>query len=225
MTPYCCFENPNCSIRSLSFSPDDKFLAAASDKGEILIYSVANKKKLCVYPIQKSQSSFTSVKWRNNKEGMAHNVVTFSDSDGRIQSFNINTRKQIMQIEEKFEDDPQIYSIDYDQDCTELAVVGANPVVRVYDLETKKLKLTLEGKGGLVLGHSNRVFSVKHVKNQKVLVSSGWDQRTIFWDTKSGEAFDSIFGTQVYGDGIDVNDGIVLTSNFRDKKAIQLLFN
>ena len=130
-----------------------------------------------------------------------------------------------MNIDENLGDDPQINSIDYNQDYTELAVGGANPVVRIYDTETKKLKMTLDGKGGLIPGHSNRVFCVKNVKNENILISSGWDQRIIFWDLKTGDPFDSLFGSQIYGDGLDINDGILMASNFREKKATQLLVN
>ena len=128
-----------------------------------------------------------------------------------------------MHIDENLSDDPQINSIDYKEDFSELAVGGANPIIRIYDPETKKLKMMLDGKGGLIPGHTNRVFCVKYIKGQNTLISSGWDQRIIFWDLRTGNPFDSISGSQIYGDGLDASDGILLTSNFREKKAIQLL--
>lgn len=182
------------------------------------------KTKICSFPFEKSSSAFTSVKWRQNKEGKAENVVTFSNSVGQIQSFNINTRKKVMQIDEKIEDDPQINIIDYNEDYSQLAVAGAYPSIRIYDIETKKLKTELSGRGGLIPGHSNRVFSAKFIKDQSILISSGWDQRIIFWDLRTSEPFDSLSGSQIYGDGLDIKEGILLTSNYRESNGIQLYF-
>lgn len=128
-----------------------------------------------------------------------------------------------MHIDENLAEDPQINVIDYNDDGTRLAVGGANPVVRVYDPETKSRVLMLESRHGNIPGHTNRVFSVKFVKNQNLLISSGWDQRIIFWDLRTGEPIDSIFGSNIYGDGLDVSEGILVSCNYRDTDSIQLL--
>ena len=127
-----------------------------------------------------------------------------------------------MHIVENMEGDPQINSIEYNDDCTLLAVGGANPKIRIYDTKTRKLKHLLDGQGSLMPGHSNRVFCVRFVKGQNIVISSGWDHRMIFWDLETGEPLDSLNELRVFGDGIDISQGVLLTSNFRERKSIQL---
>ncbi len=127
-----------------------------------------------------------------------------------------------MHIDENLSEDPQINVIDYNEEGTQLAVGGANPVIRIYDPETKSRMMMLDNRHGIIPGHTNRVFSVKFVKDQSMLVSSGWDQRIIFWDLRTGEPIDSIFGSNIYGDGLDVSEGILVSCNYREKFPIQL---
>ena len=67
----------------------------------------------------------------------------------------------------------------------------------------------------MIPGHSNRVFSVNYV-DENLLISSGWDQRILFWDIRQEKPIDSIFGSNIYGDGIDVNNGLMLCCNHRE---------
>lgn len=38
-----------------------------------------------------------------------------------------------------------------------------------------------------------------------MILTSGWDQRIILWDMRTGSPTSSIFNTKIYGDGLDVN--------------------
>ncbi len=62
-------------------------------------------------------------------------------------------------------------------------------------------------------GHSNRVFSIKFEEDQNMILTSGWDQRIILWDMRTGLPQSSIFNTKIYGDGLDVNQGLILACN------------
>jgi COMPASS component SWD3 len=63
-----------------------------------------------------------------------------------------------------------------------MAVCGAEPELRIFDVETKKRTHFLDGKGGYdERGHSNRVFCVKFYKDDpNMLISGGWDNRIVF---------------------------------------------
>lgn len=55
-----------------------------------------------------------------------------------------------------------------------------------------------------------------------MLITSGWDQRIIFWDLRTGKPVESLYGSNIYGDGLDHCDGLLLSANHRDNAQIQL---
>lgn len=78
--------------------------------------------------------------------------------------------------------DPQLFCLDYSMGSRTMAVCGAEPELRIFDVETKKRTHFLDGKGGYdERGHSNRVFCVKFYKDDpNMLISGGWDNRIVF---------------------------------------------
>jgi len=214
----------NQTVHSVQFSPDSKYLAAATDKGQVLIYSIKAKEIVTTIPATKeSRGAFSCLRWRQPCGNLkTDNVVTVSSSLGYIYSYQINTGKTVSEIYENIPGDPQINNFEYTNDFSRLAVAGANPAIRIYDVETKKLVANLDGKGGLIPGHSNRLFSVKFVPGQDLLISSGWDQRILWWDLRTDLPFDSIFGSHIYGDGLDIKEGLLLACNHYENKSIQL---
>jgi len=76
-----------------------------------------------------------------------------------------------------------------------------------------KLKMALKGEDSLIPGHTNRLFSVKYEPETDVLITSGWDQRIIFWDLRTQKPIESIYGSNIYGDGLDCCDGLLLSAN------------
>ena len=80
----------------------------------------------------------------------------------------------------------------------------------------------LNGQDCVINGHSNRVFSLKFEFDQNLLISSGWDQRIIYWDIRTKKPIESIFGCNIYGDSLDVCDGLLLACNHRQDQKIQL---
>lgn len=217
------FPMKDTSVYSVAFSEDDKYLAISTDKGEVLIYSMKTKKHILTIPENPLKHSLGCLKWRKqSKNFFTKNVITFATSGGKIESYHINTKKRILSIQENFLGDAQINCLDYSGDNYSLAVSGANPTVRVYDMETQKLKNLLKAEEGLILGHSNRVFTVKFLQDPNIILSAGWDQRILFWDLRTEKPFDSIYGCKIYGDALDVKDGLLLTCNHRNKAQIQL---
>ncbi len=217
------FSLPHSSIYSLSFSPDNKYLAASTDKGEMLFFCLKKKKHIVSIPALPKKVAFTCVKWRiPNDIRKARNVFTLSTSDGVIESYHLNTQKRLFSLKEEVEGDPSINSIEYSPDSMELAVIGADPEVRLYDMVEMKKKMSLRGDDSIIPGHTNRLFAVKMLEDKSTLITSGWDQRILFWDLRIGKPFESIFGSNIYGDGLDISKGLLLTCNHREQAQIQL---
>ena len=198
-------------------------MAVATDKGQIYIHNINKKSLATQLPVESCKASYSCVKWRKKMSNTkADNILVATRSDGIIEGFHFNTRKRIFSISEKLEGDVQINNFDFNKEFNQVAVVGANPAVRLYDLETKKLLHFLDGKGSLIPGHTNRVFSVKMLKDGNTLISSGWDQRIIWWDLRTEQPIESLFGSQIYGDSLDICEGLLLCCNHRDSAQIQL---
>ena len=195
----------------------------ATDKGQIFIHNIKKKNLATKIPVEPCKASYSCVKWRKKTSSTkADNVFIATRSDGIIEGYHYNTKKRVFSISENFEGDVQINNFDYSPDCSKIAVVGANPAIRLYDLETKKLSHLLDGKGSLIPGHTNRVFSVKLLKDNNTLISSGWDQRIIWWDLRTEQPIESLFGSQIYGDSLDICEGLLLCCNHRDIAQVQL---
>lgn len=210
-------------VHYLDYSFNNKYLAVSTDQGNITIFDVKKKTQVVKIPEENCKAAYTCVKWRKKMtRDKTNNILIGTRSDGIIDGFHLNTKKRIFSIDEKIDGDVQINNFDYNPYYNSIAVVGAYPSVRLYDLETQKRKVNLDGKGCLIPGHTNRVFAVKILNDNNTVITSGWDQRIIWWDLRSEQPIESLFGSQIYGDSLDVCDGLLLSCNHRENAQIQL---
>ena len=74
----------------------------------------------------------------------------------------------------------------------------------------------------MVPGHSMRTYSVSFDKsNPNIVLTGGWDERTVIWDLREETPIRSMFGTYICGDSIDLFDDIVLTASYREEDQLQ----
>ena len=100
-------------------------------------------------------------------------------------------------------------------------MVGSNPVLKIYDEKKKALEYTLKGEGGLIPGHSMRIYGVKYLKNDpNIVLTGGWDERVIIWDLRQENPVRSIYGVYIGGDGIDFAENTILTASYRDEDTL-----
>jgi len=91
--------------------------------------------------------------------------------------------------------------------------------LKIYDEKKKALDYKLTGEGGMVPGHSMKTYAVKFDKtNPNIVLTAGWDERTIIWDLREETPIRSIYGTYVCGDAIDLCDERVLTGSYREEE-------
>jgi COMPASS component SWD3 len=119
------------------------------------------------YVVQgKNKVPFTCVRWRQTNDCFRTSyVIVTTNSDGDIQHWHMTTGKCMSTIKDTAPGDPQLNNLDFNMDCSKFAVVGANPVVQVYDAERRERDLVMNGEGGIIPGHSNRLYSVKFVND------------------------------------------------------------
>jgi WD40 repeat protein len=133
----------------------------------------------------------------------------------------MTSQKPLYSIEEK---DNQIYALDYSADGDFFATAGRDCKIRVYEEGTKTMAGVLSsGLTQKTTGHSNRVYSLKFKKDEfNVLVSGGWDNTVLIWDTRAGHSVRSIYGPHICGDGLDIFGNTILTASWRPSEALQM---
>jgi WD40 repeat protein len=112
--------------------------------------------------------------------------------------------------------------LDYNPDGTLFATAGNDRQVRIYDDNMKSIVSTM--KPGLSHpGHSNRIFALNfHKTIIGLLASGGWDNTVQFYDIRTSNITNSIYGPHICGDAIDFKDNLLLTGSWSSKDQIQL---
>lgn len=173
------------------------------------------------------------------------NVLLAAGSDGSLRHIHATSGRVLSTL---YEPDTQLYACDYRPDGGAFASAGNAKVVRVYDEETRALKVELSGgvasasayvldrsTGGVASssaaslsgasGHNNRIFAVAwHPTDENCIASAGWDNTVQIWDVRAGMAVRSIFGPHLGGDGLVFSaDGtLLITASWRANDTLQV---
>ena len=124
--------------------------------------------------------SVTSLRWKPNKQKA---IITATNADGSLSSFNSENGSQIYRITQK--DDTQLLSLDYSIDGTLLATGDNSGNVHLYNDEYQKEIRCFASASWFNCGHTNRVFSLKFLSDDhNVLVSGGWEGVIYIWDVR-----------------------------------------
>ena len=120
-----------------------------------------------------------------------------------------------------------VYALDIHPDASKFATAGKDASIRIYDESSKTCILKLkkgEGYGvNCTAGHSNRIFCVKYHPNEyNIVLSGGWDNNVIIWDTRSGRAERSLNGPHICGEAIDIQGNHIVTGSWRTKQPIDI---
>ena len=141
--------------------------------------------------------------------GVTKNVMIATNADGSLLHFHTTSGRQLHKIYDPMN---QLLTADYKQDGKKFLTGGEDGKIRVYDEQTRQCTETLEGGGGGLPGHTNRVFCAKFVsEDPNLIVSGGWDKNVKIWDIRTSQCVRSIIGPFIAGDSIDVHDGFILT--------------
>lgn len=103
------------------------------------------------------------------------NLLFVGDNLGQIHVIDKETLsfKKHLKASEK-----SVRSIAINENTGEVAVAYSDWLIRVFDLDTYKLKFVLKG-------HKNSVFTLKFINNGKVLVSGSRDAHLLVWDAEN----------------------------------------
>ncbi|CAI2374280.1 unnamed protein product [Moneuplotes crassus] len=208
-------------IFTLKFDPNDKYIACGCGDGAIRVFNVKTGKMAFLLPNPKKYDGFlfpiTCLRWRPvTPESKVQNVLVACSADGSLYHWHV-TSKKLMHTFELGQYGNQFFCLDFSPDGKQFALGAKDKTVRIMDEYTKTLVDTLEGGMG-ALGHSNRVFSVKYVKEDpNLLISGGWDSTILLWDLRSSKVVKSFYGPHICGDSLDLRNGKILAGSYSNK--------
>ena len=226
------YEDDDAEVFCVRFNPEDKLLAAGCGDSVVRIFHCDDGR--LAYNLDsentKTRLPTTCLRWRPAAANAAtKNILLTANADGTICHWHVTSRKCLHTVKEDDCQKPgatnQVYALDYNPDGTSFASAGKDYCVRVYDEATKTVTSMLKAGhvGAPSAGHSNRIFGVKFVPDDPMLLlSAGWDNTVQVWDLRTSQPCASMYGPHICGDSLDASGFEVVTGSWRPKDQLQI---
>lgn len=203
---------------TLRFNETSTHIAAGYSTGRICIFPISQLQSKKSLPVLSTLTEFpiTCIRWK------PHNRTTLLcvSAEGTIHQVHSTSGKILFKTEENGN---PLMCCDYSNDGFLFATGGNDKKVRLYDDNTKTMISKLESHQYNLPEHSNRIFSVKfHPNDPNVLLSGGWDNNILIYDTRAKEVCGSLYGPHICGDAIDIKGDTILTASWEKRDQIQI---
>eukprot|EP00931_Biecheleriopsis_adriatica_P059381 TRINITY_DN35528_c0_g1_i1.p1 TRINITY_DN35528_c0_g1~~TRINITY_DN35528_c0_g1_i1.p1 ORF type:complete len:604 (+),score=127.66 TRINITY_DN35528_c0_g1_i1:32-1813(+) len=197
----------------VSFSPDDAYIAAGFENGEVGVYTtdLEGKEKMLLYKPTGGEPELpiTALRWRPQclDTETVHHLLLAVGSDGRVRQWMAPVKKL---LHEKQHEAEELFCAAYRPDGAQFAVAGKRHVIYVYDEETKEELFRMDGTapGSDDPPTFKRIFSLKwHPTEPNILLSGGWDTIVKIWDLSEDarNVMRTITGPYIAGDTLDIS--------------------
>ncbi|KAF8439839.1 WD40-repeat-containing domain protein, partial [Boletus edulis BED1] len=154
-------------IRSISFSPDDRYLAIGGKEGKVQVWQVKNGKQMAgMKPRGTVYCLAVSVDGRQIAAGTA---------EGHIFIWDMETRKQVFSHNE---DNSRIHAVDFSPDSTRLVTASSNYNASVWDIATRQRVL--------LLPHDRAVLAAKYSSQGDRIVIATQDHKIKRFEASTG---------------------------------------
>jgi WD40 repeat protein len=212
-------------LYSVKFSPDQQYLAASGGNGNIFIYSLStNSKEFVLDSNMKTPLPCTSIAFRPDNDTFKNkNVLGATYADGTVKHWHTTTGQLMNSLQV---DDVQLLHLSYSTNGSKFSTCASDNNIRVFDSVTSSLVFhgkDREETGGI--GHTNRIFCSKfHPNDDRFIISGGWDDCVIVWDTRVPNPVRTIFGPHICGDAIDfdITGTKILTGSYKRDHNLQV---
>ena len=189
------------TVNSVSFSPDGKTLASASDDNTVKLWDVGTGKELKT--LNGHQAFVESVSFSPDGKTLAS-----ASMDNTVKLWDVSTGKELKTLNghQAF-----VKSVSFAPDGKTLASASADNTVKLWDVVTGKELKTLNG-------HQDTVTSVCFSPDGKTLASASMDNTVKLWDVVTGKALKTLKGHQDFVSSVSYSpDGKTLASASYDK--------
>lgn len=198
---------------------DNSYIACALDEGDTWLLSTATGR--LSYALHHPGDTFAATALRFHPANPKDLLV--AQANGTIRLWNTGGKRPEMQWETNEKN--EIYALDFSKSGTRFATAGLDKAIRIYDYERHEVissmfrKLDIDDSNG----HMNRIFSLLfHPTNPNLLISAGWDDTIQFWDLRTRESPNLIFGSHVMNDSIDAYEYTLAAGSYRTRDMLQL---
>ncbi|KAI4502926.1 hypothetical protein M0802_001970 [Mischocyttarus mexicanus] len=215
-------------VLCITYTETFEFLAAGLSNGTIQLYKINNKnekvKSLCDTEIVQNPGPVTAIKHRPvRKTHPITNTLIATYVNGCVKCWHYQSLQCLYTIREK----RQTLGLACHPNLPKFVTVGDDTNVCLYDEETKTLERVFHASETLDImdGHKSRVFAACfNPKSVHEIITGGWDDTVMFWDTRQPYAIRHISGVHMCGDGLDIsqNGKDILTCAWQKKDPIQL---
>jgi WD40 repeat protein len=187
-------------VISVSYSPDGKTLASASDDKTVKLWDVGTGKELKT--LNGDQDSVWIVSYSPDGKILA------SANANTVKLWDVGTGKELKTL--KGHQSP-VWSVSYSPDGKTLASASWENTVKLWDVGTGKELRTLKG-------HQAVVRNVSYSPDGKILASGSFDKTVKLWDVGTGKELNTLKGHQSGVMSVSFSpDGKTLASASSDK--------
>eukprot|EP00826_Nyctotherus_ovalis_P044197 TRINITY_DN4760_c0_g5_i1.p1 TRINITY_DN4760_c0_g5~~TRINITY_DN4760_c0_g5_i1.p1 ORF type:complete len:387 (+),score=40.78 TRINITY_DN4760_c0_g5_i1:76-1236(+) len=211
-------KDPLDEVLCVQYSKADQYLAAGTGAGKIHVYNTAGKLHSTL-AASYALMPITALCWTRRANEKPQEILISGSADGSVIYWNVDTGQSLATLNDR---NFEIYSIDVSKAGTHLATGSRDCSIKLYDCDKRALIVLLKPGDSTVIGHSNRVHSVKFTEDPNVVVSGGSDRTVFIWDLRVGKSVGYVHGPHVCGNAIDVTNDTMLTGSFDKDKVLQL---
>ncbi len=154
------------------FSDDGKFLATTGDDSMLKIWKPGESKPLQTY---KNANAIRGLAISHNGE-----FLYAGGRDGSLNKFAPSSPEPMVAAHNT----KSIFTAALSPDGQSLATAGSDRTIRLWDANSLKEKLPLEG-------HAGPVYGLSFNNDGRKLASAGWDKTIRIWDANSGQLIQS----------------------------------
>lgn len=176
-------------IKSLALTPDNKYLVAGYDNGQITIWEFESGKQLRAFTAHQDSVGAMAVTKDGRLLVTADQTLYNKKSESKLKIWELATGQLVRTLDGH--DGKQIDAVAFSPDGKTVVSGGHDEFIRVWSLETGLLLHKLrDGEG---TNNSNRAVKALAITfDGKRIISGGYDKSTYVWNLGSGELLSKI---------------------------------
>ncbi|MBD2606491.1 CHAT domain-containing protein [Scytonema hofmannii FACHB-248] len=188
-------------VTSVSFRPDGKTLASASNDGTVKLWDVNSGKE--INTLKGHTSNVIGVSFSPDGKTLAS-----TSEDHTVKLWDVNSGREIKTLKGHTDN---VIGVNFSPDGKTLASASEDYTVKLWDVNSGKEIKTLTG-------HTDYVWSVSFSPDGKTLASASNDKTVKLWDRDSGREINTLKGHTHYVSSVSFSpDGKTLASASWDK--------